>query len=183
MRPDEVHLRVDYFHDASDDYLAALGVDRARLPSRTDWQESMRSDLSRPVCERSMHFLVWELEGRVVGFSTADRIVAGDEAFMHLHILDPGRRRGGLGARFVRLSGEEYIRVLRLERVFSEPNALNVAPNRALQRAGFRYVLSRRCTPSPINFLQVVTRWVLEREGLAPPSDGPHGAGLGGGRG
>ncbi len=168
MRLDEVHVRIDYFHDASDDHLVALGVDRARLPTRRDWEESYRADHARPFEERSMVALVWELDDAIVGFSTADRIVFGTEASMHLHILDATQRRRGLGVEFVQMSAAEYFRTLHLRRLFSEPNALNLAPNRTLQRAGFRYLLSHECTPGPINFPQVTTRWVLERGRRAP---------------
>ena len=163
MRLDEVHIRIDYFHDASDDYLLALGVDRARLPTRHDWAESYRADQALPLHQRSMVALVWELDGSIVGFSSADRIEFGAEAHMHLHILEADHRRSGLGTEFVRLSAAEYFRMLELQRLFCEPNALNVAPNRTLQRAGFRYLLSHECRPTPINFPQVTTRWVLER--------------------
>lgn len=90
---------------------------------------------------------------------------------MHLHILRPGHRSSGLGAQFVTQSATIYFRVLELQRLFSQPNALNVAPNRTLQRAGFKYVLSEHTIPGPINFPQVVTRWVLHqgRGGLALP--------------
>jgi RimJ/RimL family protein N-acetyltransferase len=170
MRPDEVHMRIDYFHGATGAYLAVLGVDQARLPAARDWEESYRLDHGRPLRQRNGYALVWELDGSVVGFSTADRIVFGVEAFMHLHLLEVGRRGHGLGSKFVRLSAQRYFDVLDLERLFSEPNAMNVAPNRALQRAGFRYVLSHECTPGPINFPQVTTRWVTERG--APPDGG-----------
>jgi RimJ/RimL family protein N-acetyltransferase len=173
MRPDEVHIRIDYFHRASDADLLVLGVDRARLPSPRAWQESYEEDHSRSLEERSGYALLWMLDHVVVGFSTADEIVLGQEARMHLHIVDANRRRRGLGTQFVRLSAKEYFAVFDLQRLFCEPNALNVAPNRTLQRAGFRYVLSRECTPSPINFPQVTTRWVLERDraGLDDRSD------------
>jgi RimJ/RimL family protein N-acetyltransferase len=167
MRPDEMHLRIEYFHAASDAQLRTLGVDRARLPSPEVWQETYVADQSRPLQERSGYSLVWELDDAVVGFSSADRITFGQEAHMHLHILDADRRRRGLGTRFVRLSATEYFDVLELERLYCEPNALNVAPNRTLQRAGFRYDLSHQCTPGPLNFPQVTTRWVLDRDNAA----------------
>jgi hypothetical protein len=50
-----------------------------------------------------------------------------------------------------------------LRRLFCQPNAFNVAPNRILQRVGFRYVLTAEMRPSAINFPQPLTRWVLER--------------------
>jgi RimJ/RimL family protein N-acetyltransferase len=120
-------------------------------------------DYARPIRERVNYSLVWELDREVVGFSSVDRIDFGNEAFMHLHILNPAERQEGLGATFVRKSTAIYFRVLELERIFSEPNAFNVAPNRTLQRAGFRYLCTHEAQPSPINLWQVTTRWVLDR--------------------
>ena len=177
MDADEFHIRIDYFHRATDSELIVLGVDRARLPSPRAWQESYEADQSRSVEERSGYALLWLLDDVVVGFSTADQIVFGQQAHMHLHILDADRRRQGLGTQFVRLSATAYFEAFDLQWLFCEPNALNVAPNRTLQQAGFRYVLSRECTPSPINFPQVTTRWVLERDraGLDDGGDGKRG--------
>jgi RimJ/RimL family protein N-acetyltransferase len=159
----EVDLRIDYFHDASDSYLTKLGVDRALLPSRETWRESSAKDLAQPPAERDSYRLVWELDGRIVGFSSVDHIDFGEQAFMHLHIFEEPDRRGGLGTEFVRLSAAEYFRAFELRRLFCQPNAFNVAPNRTLQRAGFRYVFTEEMQPSDINFLQPITRWVLER--------------------
>ena len=38
MELEEVDIRIDYFHDASDEYLAQLGADRARMPDRDAWR-------------------------------------------------------------------------------------------------------------------------------------------------
>jgi RimJ/RimL family protein N-acetyltransferase len=163
MRLDEVDVRIDYFHDASDEYLTHLGIDRALLPSRAAWRSYYEEDFARPVAERETYNLAWELDGRIVGFSSVDHIEFGEQAFMHLHIVEEPRRRVGLGTEFVRLSVEEYFRALALRRIFCQPNAYNVAPNRTLQRIGFRYVFTEEMQPSIINFPQPITRWVLER--------------------
>jgi len=163
MQLSEVDVRINYFHDSSDDHLRVLGVDRALLPTRQAWRALYAEDYARPIPERANHLVAWELEGQLVGFSSADRIDFGKEAFMHLHILKPARRGEGLGAEFVKLSARVYFGVLELERLFSEPNAFNVAPNRTLQRAGFRYLFTHEAQPGPINFPQVTTRWVLDR--------------------
>lgn len=165
MRLDEVDVRIDYFHDASDDYLLKLGVDRALLPSKDAWRASYAEDFARPLAERDTYNLAWELDGRIVGFSSVDHIEFGEQAFMHLHIVEEPRRRGGLGTEFVRLSVDEYFRALELRRLFCQPNAYNVAPNRTLQRAGFTYVFTEEMQPSFINFVQPITRWALERPG------------------
>ena len=46
---------------------------------------------------------------------------------MHLHIVDPERRAAGLGTQLVRLTAVHYCGVLRLARLYCEPNAFNVA--------------------------------------------------------
>lgn len=79
---------------------------------------------------------------------------------MHLHIVDPQRRASGLGTQFVHLTTAHLCEVLRLKRLYCEPNAFNVAPNRTLQRAGFSYVCSRECRPNPINTHQTTTIWL-----------------------
>jgi RimJ/RimL family protein N-acetyltransferase len=163
MSLSEVPLRIDYFLDASDEYLLMLGVDRQALPSREDWLSFYKEDYQRPIQERMSYSLVWDLDGEIVGFSTTDRIDFGNEAFMHLHIIVPSLRRQGLGAEFVRKSVGIYFDTLQLKRLYCEPNAFNIAPNRTLQNAGFRYLFTHEAQPSPINFPQVTTRWVIER--------------------
>jgi RimJ/RimL family protein N-acetyltransferase len=163
MGLDEVDVRIDYFHDASDEYLLMLGVDRALLPARDVWRAYYEEDFARPLAARETYNLAWELDDRIVGFSSVDHIDFGEQAFMHLHIVEEPRRRDGLGTEFVRLSVEEYFRALELQRLFCQPNAFNAAPNRTLQRAGFRYLFTEEMQPSTINFPQPITRWVLER--------------------
>jgi len=159
----DVDVRIDYFHDASDGHVRTLGVDRRLLPTREEWYEFYETDYARPLRERSNYSLVWEVDGQAVGFSSTDQITFGDHAFMHLHILSPQQRRSGLGAYFVKNSAAIYFRVLELRQLFCQPNAFNVAPNRTLQRAGFKYLFTHNATPSAINFPQAVTRWVLDR--------------------
>ena len=163
MQLAEVDVRIDYFHDSSDDHLLKLGVDRASLLSKEAWRSVYAEDYALPVRARQNFALIWQLDGETVGFSSADRIVFGAEAFMHLHILNPEFRHKGLGTAFVRESARQYFRALELERLYCEPNAFNSAPNRTLQRAGFRYLFTHEAQPSPMNFLQVTTRWVMER--------------------
>lgn len=163
MRLSEVGFRIDYFLQASDEHLLTLGVERSRLPSRDEWLRSYEREFALPVAERSSYILAWELDGELVGFSTADPFTFGDEAFMHLHIRRPDRRRSGLGVQFVRRSADAYFETLELRRLLCQPNAFNVAPNRTLQAAGFRYDRTEVCRPHPLNFKQPITRWVLER--------------------
>ena len=167
LREDEISLRIDYFHSASDEHLERLGVARELLPDPAVWRSHYERDHRRPIERRREYALAWEFDGQVVGFTTADRISFGEEAFMHLHLIDATRRDAGLGARFVAMSIPRYFEALALERLLCEPNALNVAPNRTLQRAGFRYEMSHHTVPGPLDPPQVVNRWRFERGWLA----------------
>ena len=161
MNLDDVDRRIAYFHDSSDDFLLQLGVDRLLLPERQDWKENYRLDFERPIEERQGYGVMWLVDDEVVGWSNVDQINFGRQAFMHLHIADPNDRASGFGAHCVILAVRHFFQVLGLERIYCEPNALNVAPNRTLQRAGFRYEFSHIATPGQLNFEQATTRWVI----------------------
>jgi RimJ/RimL family protein N-acetyltransferase len=123
----------------------------------------MRQQAGLPVEQRAGVLVIWLSDDRPVGFSTADKIASGEQANMHLHVTEPGRRNSGIGTACVRLTVELYFERLKLKRLFCEPNAFNVAPNRTLQKAGFKYLKTHMTVPGPLNFRQAVNRWVIER--------------------
>jgi len=91
----------------------------------------------------------------------------------HLETLGVDPTRLPDPARWRERSAQDYARphrergeTLALERLFCEPSAFNVAPNRTPQRAGFRYVKTHMAVPGWLNHHQAVTRWVLERHDL-----------------
>jgi RimJ/RimL family protein N-acetyltransferase len=168
MRAQEVDLVVDYFHGASAEHLEMLGVDPTRLPAPERWRQRLCDELATPVGQRAALLVLWELDGEPVGFSSADKIDYGEQAFMHLHVLHSRHRQSGIGTACVRLSADHYFQALALQRVLCEPNAFNVGPNRTLQRAGFQYVKTHRTVPGPLNYHQAVTRWALERPRREP---------------
>src|SRR3954469_8899865 len=139
MAVDEVDLIIDYFHSATPEHLELVGVDPARLPGRRRWREHYIAEYDKPRGARSTLLVVWELDGEAVGFSTADRLGRGEGAVMALHGGGAHRPRPGAGNVFVRQTAALYFEVLELKRLFCEPNAFNVAPNRTLQTAGFHY--------------------------------------------
>jgi RimJ/RimL family protein N-acetyltransferase len=162
----EVGLVIDYFHSATAEHLETLGVDPTRLPSRTQWKQLYEVDFAQPIEMRRGLLVLWQLEGKPFGFSTVDKIEYGKQAFMHLHVIDPNNRNGGHGEACVRKSAEIYFSLLKLEQLYCEPNAFNVAPNRTLQKAGFRYVKTHKTVPGPLNYHQAVTQWVLPKSKL-----------------
>jgi RimJ/RimL family protein N-acetyltransferase len=159
----EIDLICDYFENATTEHLETLGVDPTRLPSRSGWHERLLREFSLPVAERSVLHVTWLLDKQPIGFSMSDKIVFGERANMHLHMVKPEDRNRGMGVECVRHSVNIYFDALQLKRLFCEPNAFNIAPNRTLQKAGFKYVKTHRTVPSALTYHQAVTRWVVER--------------------
>jgi RimJ/RimL family protein N-acetyltransferase len=163
MALEEVGLIIDYFHGSTPEHLDLLGVDPTRLPAPESWRDHYAGEYQKPIRDRSTVLVLWELDEAPVGFSTADKITYGEQANMHLHVVDPSRRGSGIGSQCVRETADLYFEALALRRLLCEPNAFNAAPNRTLQSVGFRYVKTHRTVPGPLNYHQPVTRWVLER--------------------
>lgn len=159
----EAALIVDYFHGATAEFLHRLGVDPAKLPPRPQWLAHYRREFALPPEQRTSLLVLWELDGAPIGFSTADKIEIGKQAFMHLHIVAPDHRRQGLGAALVRQTAQLYFDALRIAELYCEPYAFNAAPNRTLQKAGFSYVMTHETVPGPLNFHQPVNRWMLRK--------------------
>jgi RimJ/RimL family protein N-acetyltransferase len=166
MKPEEADVIIGYFHGATPEFLNSLGVDPAKLPDPARWRQYYAHEFSLPVEQRQSLLVLWELDGEPIGFSTADKIKLGDEAYMHLHITRPERRRAGIGTDLVRQTARIYFDTLKIQRLYCEPYALNDAPNRTLKRAGFSFVKTHETVPGPLNFHQPVTRWLLEKPGL-----------------
>jgi len=163
MELSEVDVIIDYFHRATPEFLHSLGVDPAKLPDPARWRAHYEDEFSRPIEQRKSLLVLWQSVGEPIGFSTADKIKLGDEAYMHLHITQAEQRRSGAGTELVRQTARIYFDKLKLQRLFCEPYARNEAPNRTLRRAGFTFVKTHETVPGPLNFHQAVTRWLLER--------------------
>jgi RimJ/RimL family protein N-acetyltransferase len=171
MKLSEVDLIIEYFHKSSHEYLNGLGVDPAKLPDPAKWRVYYEYEYSQPVEKRKTFLVIWELDETPIGFSTTDKIVFGEEAYMHLHILTPEQRGMGNGSAYVRETVKIYFDSLKLERLFCEPYAFNIAPNRTLQKVGFKYIKTHEIIPGPLNFYQPVNRWMLKKKDIVSKND------------
>jgi len=163
MLGSEVDLIIDYFQSSTPEHLEILGVDPTRLPPVESWRDRLRRECALPTDQKTMMLVIWLMDNLAVGFSTSDKIRYGEQAYMHLHVTDPERRQQGIGVECVRRSIGIYFEQLKLKRLFCEPNAFNVAPNRTLQKVGFKYLKTHMTVPGPLNFHQAVTSWMIER--------------------
>ena len=164
MLQSELAIPVDYFHTSTHAYLQKLGVDPDKLLTRENWLGEYQAELAKPYTARKSILTLWLDGATPIGFSTCDTIDYGKSAKMHLHILAPENRQKGYGADCVRRSVQIYFEVLKLRKLYCEPNAYNTAPNRTLQKAGFKYLKTHDTTPGRLNHFQTTNLWVIERD-------------------
>lgn len=158
---DEFERVVDYFLNADEAYLRGMGVDPVLLPERDVWLASLVADLERDDRKKKTCYVAWIHNGVPVGHSNINKIVYGEEAFIHLHMWRPELRNSGIGAEFFKRSAQMFLDRFELKRLVCEPWAENPAPNRVLLKTGFTFVRRYRTVPGPIQREQEVNRYEL----------------------
>jgi RimJ/RimL family protein N-acetyltransferase len=123
MAADETDLIVDYFLNSTSEHLEMLGVDPTRFPPAASWRERIRRECKLPIEQRAAVLVSWLSDELPIGFSTLDKISFGEQANMHLHVIEPDRRKRGVGTECVRRSVDLYFDRLKLKRLFCEPHA------------------------------------------------------------
>lgn len=108
--------------------------------------------------------MIWEMDGVPIGHSNVNKIMYGEAAYMHLHLWDREVRQKGMGAAFVKMSLPYFFNNLHLKTIYCEPYALNIAPNRTLEKVGFRFVKKHITTPGFLNFEQEINRWEIDKK-------------------
>lgn len=166
IQEQDIPLLVAYWTTAEPDFLKAMGVDLAKMPSASDFTGMLVNQLNTPIELKRSYCMIWELDGKAVGHSNTNPTVFGEEATMHLHLWQAQNRAGGLGLAFVKLTVPQFFSNLKLKRLFCEPYALNPAPNRTLEKAGFEFVKEYITIPGSLNFEQPVKRWQMTCERL-----------------
>jgi hypothetical protein len=104
MMGSEVDLIIEYFQNSTSEHLEILGVDPSRLPAVESWRERLRRECTLPIEQRTVVLVIWLSDDQPIGFSTSDKIRYGEQANMHLHVVDPERRNQGTGVECVRRS-------------------------------------------------------------------------------
>ncbi|MGZ5133518.1 MAG: GNAT family N-acetyltransferase [Flavitalea sp.] len=161
---DDYALIVDYFLSADAKFLKNMGADITKLPKRQEWLTLMEKEFDKKVEQQSFFYLIWLANKNPVGHSNINKIVFGEEAFMHLHIWSDDTRRKGIGQQLVKQSLPHYFTIFNLKNLYCEPYAYNPAPNKVLLKAGFDFVKKYETIPGWINFLQEVNQWCMSYE-------------------
>jgi len=118
MKIEETEIIINYFRQSTAEHLELLGVDPTRLPDPVRWRAFYAHEYSQPIEQRKTLLVLWQLDGAAAGFSTADKIIYGQEAYMHLHIINPQQRKTGIGTACVKETARIYFSSLKLLRLF-----------------------------------------------------------------
>lgn len=162
----DVNLLIDYWMNASPEYLEGMGAIPSEIPDREDFTAMLMNQIATPLEEKPSYATIWLLNGEAIGHCNVNNIEFGNHAYMHLHLWYPEKRKKGMGTGLVKLSVAHFFNHLKLKTIFSEPYALNLAPHKTLQKAGFTFIKKYTTIPGSMNFEQEVNRWKIEKKDI-----------------
>ncbi|GAA4308877.1 GNAT family protein [Nibribacter koreensis] len=163
LQADDISLIADYWLKSDPDFLVSMGVDLQKLPSREGLTHMLTQQLKAPMSEKMTYALIWLVDGTPVGHCNVNNIQFGQSAYMHLHLWQSATRQQGMGTELVKKSLPFFFENLELHELYSEPYALNIAPNKTLEKVGFTFEKRYVTVPGSLNFEQEVNRWKLTR--------------------
>ena len=153
----------DYWLNASPEFLTGMGVDLDKLPTREGLTTVLTSQIAKPNREKQSYALIGVLDGTAIGHCNVNPFEFGKTATMHLHIWNDNNRGRGIGEQLVRQSVQRFFEVLKVDEIYSEPYALNLAPNKTLKKCGFNLIKTYTTIPGSLNFEQKVNRWRIKK--------------------
>ena len=154
----------DYWFKSDPGFLVTMGVDLSKMPTREQWQQMLEQQINQTYKEKQSYCIIWLLENEPIGHSNVNRIIFGEEAYMHLHIWKNDHRTKGMGLQFVRMTLPYFFKNMQLKKICCEPYALNPAPNKTMENIGFDFIKEYVTVPGWINYEQLVKHWELTFE-------------------
>ena len=160
----DIDLIIAYWLSADVSFLNGMGADITKMLSGDEWKKMLTEQLNRSLKEKKSYCIIWLSDGHPVGHSNVNKIQFGEEAYMHLHLWKADSRQKGMGTVLVKMSLPIFFDNLELERLYCEPFALNPAPNKTLEKAGFTFIKEHITVPGILNFEQRVKLWELRAD-------------------
>ena len=164
IRKDDIDPITRYWLGADSLFLKGMGVDTGKMPERDEWRKMLLEQLNESIKEKKSYCIIWLVDNKPVGHSNVNKIISGEEACMHLHIWNDDVRKKGFGTSFIKMTLPWFFEKLKLKKIYCEPYALNPAPNKTLEKAGFEFVKEYITTPGWLNFEQPVNLWEMSYE-------------------
>lgn len=160
----DIVLICDYWINSSSEHLVGMGVDLKKMPTRDQIKKALTEQIESKHSSKLSYALIWEIDNQPIGHCNINQIVYGERANMHLHLWHNSHRKKGAGTVLVKKSLPFYFENFKLDFLDCEPYTLNPAPNKLLERVGFKFVKTHKTIPGSINFEQSVNLWRLTKE-------------------
>lgn len=164
IQHNDIESLTDYWFKSDPEFLINMGVDLSKMPTREQWKQMLEQQISQSYKDKQSYCIIWLLDNKPIGHCNINRIIFGEEAYMHLHIWNNDNRTKGLGLQFVKMTLPYFFKNMLLKKICCEPYALNPAPNKTMERLGFDYIKEYVTVPGWINFEQPVKQWELTLE-------------------
>lgn len=164
IQEDDIDFIIRYWLKSDDAHLVGMGVDLAKVPSEEDWRKMLPTQLSQTYKEKQSYCIIWQADGKPIGHSNINKIIFGEEAYMHLHLWNSDGRKKGMGTQLVKMTLPYFFKNMELKKLYCEPYALNPAPNKTLEKVGFDFVKEHITIPGSFNFEQPAKLWELSLE-------------------
>jgi RimJ/RimL family protein N-acetyltransferase len=159
LHSEDIDQIISYWLNSDPEFMKGMGVDISKIPDREQWNMMLSEQLNQAYHDKKSYCMIWLVDEIPVGHSNVNKIIFGKEAFMHLHLWKPDARTKGYGLKFVKLTLPWFFKNLNLQTLYCEPYALNPAPNKTLEKIGFKFLRSYTCIPGWLNFEQEVNLW------------------------
>jgi RimJ/RimL family protein N-acetyltransferase len=163
MQENDIALITNYWLSAEPLYLKGMGVDLNKMPNKEQWKSILTEQLNQTYIDKKAYCTIWEMDGNPIGHCNVNKIIFGQEAFMHLHLWHREKRIKGMGVELVKKSLPYFFNNLQLKTLYCEPYALNPAPNKTLPKAGFEFLKEYVTVPGYLNFEQKVCLWQMTK--------------------
>lgn len=155
---------INYWTTASADYLQSMGADINKIPVKAELEKMLVAQIQAPMKEKKSYCIIWLADDKPIGHSNVNKIIFGEEAYMHLHLWNSEYRKKGRGQALVKLTLPYFFENLKLKKIYCEPYSLNPSPNRTLEKVGFKFVKQYVTIPGSLNFEQQVNLWEMTKE-------------------
>ena len=138
-----------------------MGADIAKMLLGDEWENMLTEQINQSYKEKKSYCIIWLSDEKPVGHSNVNKILFGEEAYMHLHVWKADKRQKGMGTALLKMSLPYFFDNLQLKKLYCEPYALNPAPNKTLDKVGFTFIKEYTTVPGILNFEQSVKLWEL----------------------
>lgn len=164
LQKDHIPHILGYWKNASQEELLAMGISLNHVSVLDNLGGRLEKQLQLPYEKKGAFVFVAFVGEQAVGHCYVNNLLFGKEAFMHLHIWKSNTHKKGLGSQMVKECIPHFFEKLKLQTLFCEPAAMNPAPNKTLEKIGFRFIKRHTTIPSGWTFQMEVNLWEMTLE-------------------